>query len=64
MSFKVFSPLAASGRCYHLFGRCKPRMSEQEYRNVRDWVIDGARGADRQVNPKRYFVAARRRDTE
>ena len=39
-------------------------MSEQEYRNVRDWVIDGARGADRQVNPRRYFVAARRRDTE
>ncbi|MCI4659596.1 hypothetical protein [Cryobacterium zhongshanensis] len=31
------------------------RMSEQEYRNVRDWVIDGARGQDGQLNPRAFM---------
>lgn len=34
------------------------RMSEQEYRHVRDWVIDGARGQDGQINPNRFMTAA------
>ncbi|MCY1718506.1 hypothetical protein OVA26_16340 [Microbacterium sp. SL62] len=33
------------------------RMSEQEYRIVRDWVIDGARGQDGQINPRRFMTA-------
>lgn len=33
------------------------RMSEQEYRNVRDWVIDGARGQDGQINPRRFMTS-------
>ncbi len=32
-------------------------MSEQEYRHVRDWVIDGARGQDGQIRPGRYMSA-------
>lgn len=33
------------------------RMSEQEYRNVRDWVIDGARAQDGQINPRRFMTS-------
>ena len=33
------------------------RMSEQEYRNVRDWVIDGARGQDGRVNANRFMTS-------
>jgi hypothetical protein len=33
------------------------RMSEQEYRNVREWVIDGARNTDGTLNPRRYMTA-------
>lgn len=32
-------------------------MSEAEYRNVRDWVIDGGRGQDGQIYPQRYMSA-------
>ncbi|HEX7834026.1 MAG TPA: hypothetical protein VF479_00995, partial [Pseudolysinimonas sp.] len=32
------------------------RMSEQECRHVRDWVIDGARGQDGQLNPDRFMT--------
>lgn len=31
-------------------------MSEKEYRDVRDWVIDGARGQDGQVDPRRFMT--------
>ncbi|MET0885690.1 MAG: hypothetical protein ABWX92_04495 [Mycetocola sp.] len=31
------------------------RMSEQEYRNVRDWVIDGARSQDGSLNPRQFM---------
>jgi hypothetical protein len=33
------------------------RMSEQEYRNVRDWVIEGARNSDGSLNNRRYMSA-------
>ncbi len=33
------------------------RMSEADYRHVRDWVIDGARGQDGQINPRRFMTA-------
>lgn len=33
------------------------RMSDAEYRKVRDWVIDGARGQDGQINPRRFMTA-------
>jgi hypothetical protein len=32
------------------------RMSEPEYRNVRDWVINGARGQDERLNPDRFMT--------
>jgi hypothetical protein len=31
-------------------------MSEKEYRDVRDWVIDGSRGQDGQVDPRRFMT--------
>lgn len=31
------------------------RMSEDEYRKVRDWVIDGARNQDGSINPRRFM---------
>lgn len=33
------------------------RMSEDEYRKVRDWVIDGARNQDGSLNPRRFMSA-------
>jgi hypothetical protein len=33
------------------------RMTEQEYRNVRDWVIAGARNQDGSLNPRQFMSA-------
>lgn len=33
------------------------RMGEQEYRNVRDWVISAARNQDGSLDPRRYMSA-------
>ncbi|WP_123539834.1 hypothetical protein [Plantibacter flavus] len=33
------------------------RMSEQEYRHVRSWVIEGARNQDGSLNPRRFMTA-------
>jgi hypothetical protein len=33
------------------------RMSEKEYRHVRDWVIEAARNSNNTLNPNRYMTA-------